>query len=683
MSNKITINIDNQEITAEKGKTVLEIARDNDIEIPTMCHNDQISRTTSCFVCVVKDKKSGQFIPSCSAVAADGMEISSEAEEVREMRQTAFNLLLSEHTGDCEAPCTMACPAHASVEEYVRAGKNGNHREALKIIKERIPLPMSIGRVCPRFCEDDCRRNIMGEEPVAINDFKRLAADLHYEDYMEDMEELKDKKVAIVGAGPAGYSIAYFLRLNGIGSDLYEKMPKPGGMLRYGIPEYRLPKETLDKELAHFEKMGGINVYCNKELGENIELEELKEEYDAVAISVGSWRSSSMYTEGEELALGGIEFLEEIARNGWDGEDPGKTLVVGGGNTAMDCVRTSIRLTDDSPVQCLYRRTEKEMPAEQIEIDEAKEEGVEFKFLTQPVSLRKEDGKMILTCVKMELGELDASGRRKPIPIEGSEFEIEADTVIAAIGQKTNTPEGVKTNQWGDVAVDEETNYVQDNIFAAGDCVTGPATVVEAVAAARKTALSINSYLNGTEYEAPYTINVSRGHWQSLEEDDLVFLDEPVERERTEQRLIDLEDRKTTFEEVSFTFTEEEIAKEGERCIECSCTAKADCSLKEYSEEYQAAPDAFKGEKPDHAYDTSHQDIVMDPQKCIKCASCVKVCSEVVNEYLLGFKNRGYNTKVGTAFDKKLPESCSECGECIEICPVGALDWKDKAKDNA
>lgn len=278
----------------------------------------------------------------------------------------------------------------------------------------------------------------------------------------------------------------------------------------------------------------------------------------------------------------------------------------------------------------------------------------------------------------MELGELDASGRRKPIPIEGSEFDIEADTVIAAIGQKTNAPEGVKTNQWGDVDVDESTNYVQENIFAAGDCVTGPATVVEAVAAGRKTALSINSYLEGAEYEEPYTINVSRGHWQSLKEDDLVFLEEPVESERTPQTLIELKERTNTFKEVASTFTEEEIAEEGERCLECSCTSKEDCKLKEYSEEYGASPDAFAGEKPEHAYDTRHQDIVMDPNKCIKCASCVKVCSEVVNEYLLGFKNRGYNTKVGTALDKELPESCAECGECIEICPVGALDWKDK-----
>ena len=672
---KVNIKIDGKEIEAKEGQTILEVAEENGIEIPTLCYHEQLSQTTSCYLCMVKDKKSGNYIPSCSSDIADGMDIEATSDDIFEMRKTTLDLLLSEHSGDCEAPCTLACPAGIQIEEYLRAARKGDFLETLKIIKEKLPLPMSIGRICPRFCEEDCRRNVIDEEAVNINDVKRYAADLHYEDYLEELPELTDEKVAIVGAGPAGYTAAYYLRLKGIRSDLYDKMPEPGGMLRYGIPEYRLPKDILDTELAHFDKMGGIEVNCNQELGKDIELEQLKKDYDSVLLAIGSWSSRSMHTEGEELAVGGIDYLEDLALNGWSGKDPGKTIIIGGGNTAMDCARSAVRLTDDS-VNVFYRRTELQMPADDIEFEEAKEEEVNFKFLTQPVELREENGKNILTCIKMELGEKDASGRRKPIPIEGSEFEVEADTVIAAIGQNTEAPEGVPTNRWDDIEVNEENYHVQDNIFSAGDCVTGPATVVEAIGAGRQTAESIAAYLEGKEYERDYIINVSRGHWQSLTEDELVLINEPVERERAHLEYISDDKRINTFAETNKTLTEQEVIEEAERCIECSCSYKEDCQLKDYSEEYKAHPEAMVGEKVLFDYDMRHPEIIRDPGKCVRCEACIKVCKEIVNEYLLEFKDRGYYTNVGTEFGKPLPTDCTECGECIDICPVGALDWK-------
>ena len=676
--NKIKIIIDNQEYFGDNGQTILDVAKANNISIPTLCHNEKISQTTSCFVCVVKDKKSGRYMPSCSAKISEGMEIESESNDVFEMRQSALNLLLSEHSGDCEAPCTIACPAHALVEEYVRAGKNGEFAKALEIIKERIPLPMSIGRVCPRFCEKDCRRNVIdNEEPVAINEFKRTAADIEFDNYMEELPTLKNHKVAIVGSGPAGYSAAYYLRRQGLASDIYEKMDKPGGMLRYGIPEYRLPKEILEKEYRHLDKMGGIKIFFNQELDKNLSLNKLKIEYDAVILAVGSWKPGPMRAEGEELAYGGIKWLEEIATNDWSGKNPGKTIVVGGGNTAMDCVRTAVRLGSDD-VYCYYRRTEKEMPAEQIEIDEAREEGVKFKFLSAPVKVEKREEQLFITFQEMKLGEPDASGRRRPVPIKGSEYEVEADTIITAIGQKTIAPKDAKINKWKDIDIDSDNGQMEENVFAAGDCVSGPATVVEAVAGGQLAANGVIAFLEDKKYKSPYTINVTRGQWQSLQKDDLIYLKEITDRKREKLEFISLDERKTTFKETSISFSPEKLAIEGERCLECSCTDKSSCMLKEHSESYLASPDAILGVKETFNVDTRHPAIVLDKNKCIKCETCVKICKEVVNESLLGFKNRGFTTNIATTFGEVLPLNCAECGQCIENCPTGALGWKVK-----
>jgi len=678
MSN-IKIIIDHKEYLGNAGDTILKIASDNNISIPTLCHNDKISHTTSCFVCVVKDVNTGRFMPSCSAIISEGLEIESSSDEVFEMRQSALNLLLSEHTGDCEAPCTVSCPAHAKVEEYVRAGKNGETLRALEIIKQRIPLPMSIGRVCPRFCEVDCRRNVIDEnQPVAINEFKRTSADIHFDEYLEDLPELRNQKVAIIGAGPAGYAAAYYLRREGIGSEIFERLEKSGGMLRYGIPEYRLPKSIVDKEYAHLEKMGGISIHYNKELGKDITLDQLKKDYDAVILAVGSWKPGSMYAEGEELAAGGIKWLEDIARNDWSGENPGKTIVIGGGNTAMDCVRTAIRLGSDD-VFCYYRRTEKEMPAEEIEIHEAKEEGVNFKFLSAPVKVEKRGDKLVITLQEMKLGEPDASGRRRPVPVEGSEYEVKADTIIAAIGQKTIAPEGAKINKWKDIEVNSSNYQMDENVFAAGDCVTGPATVVEAVAAGRVAALGVKAYFEGKEHKESYKINVTRGQWQSLQKDDLVYLKEMTDRKREPLTFIPIEERKTTFKEVTKSFTVEQLQKEGERCLECSCTDKVDCKFKEHSESYLASPEAILGVKESYNVDTRHPSIILDRNKCIKCGTCVKICNEVVNESLLGFGSRGFTTNITTAFGEVLPTTCAECGQCIAECPTGALGWRIKS----
>lgn len=672
----IEFTLDGRTVTAEPGQTILDVATAHGIRIPTLCRESRISRTTSCFVCVVRDRKTGRYMPSCAAMPAQGQEIEASSAEVLDMRKTALSLLLSEHTGDCEAPCTMACPAHANVEEYVRAGRKGEFLHSLQIIKKRIPLPMSVGRVCPRFCEKECRRNV-GGEPVSINDFKRLAADLCYDSYMEELPELTGKKVAIVGAGPGGLSAAYYLRLAGIESTLFEAQPKAGGMLRYGIPEYRLPKATLDRELAHFPEMG-IRFEFGRKLGETISLDELRRKFDAVVVAIGCWKASGLRCAGEDLAEQGIEFLYKVASDGSSAPNPGKVIVVGGGNTAMDCVRTCIRLGSQD-VNCFYRRSEAEMPAEKSEIREAREEGVTFRFLVAPVKVEKRNGRLVMTCRRMELGEPDASGRRKPVEIPNSEFETEADTIIAAIGQSAVLPEGIPVSRFRTVEVRENSCRFGDRLYAAGDCLSGAATVVEALASGRQAALEIANELLGTELPVEHTVYVSRGKWQNLAKDELVFLRNDVSSDpREKQKLIRLELRKNSFQEVAETMTQEQILHEGQRCLECSCTDKNECKLREYGDAYGCKADAIKGRRLPVSYDIRHPAIIQDRGKCIKCGICVKICKEVVNRTLLASKKRGFFTCIETAFDKGFPDSCTECGECVNACPVGALAWRIK-----
>ncbi|MBN2802776.1 MAG: FAD-dependent oxidoreductase [Deltaproteobacteria bacterium] len=672
----VKFTIDGKEFTAINGETILAVAQKSGINIPTLCHNNKISHTTSCFVCVVKDEKNSRFIPSCASLPAEGGEYHSQSKEVTDMRRSALELLLSEHSGDCEAPCTIACPAHANVEEYVREGQKGNFLESLKIIKERIPLPMSIGRVCPRFCEKDCRRNIY-DEPVAINEFKRLAADLEYENYIEECKSLNGKKVAIIGAGPAGLSAAYYLRREGVASSVFEMNSEPGGMLRYGIPEFRLPKAFVKKEVEHFKKLGSIEFFTEKKLGRDIFIESLKKEYDAVGITIGSQKGSPLRCEGEELAEVGVDWLHEISENNFTGKNPGTTIVIGGGNTAMDCVRTAVRL-GSKDVGCYYRRTENEMPAEQIEINEAKEEGVDFVFLNAPLKIEKVEDKLHVTFIKMELGEKDASGRRRPVVIEGSEFTKIADTVIAAVGQKTVIHESLVPDRFGNVEVNENTLNVKENIFAAGDCVTGPASVVEAVAAGRKMALSIIDQFENREHIEKPLFNVSRGYWKSMSKDDVVLIKNLNESKRLSLKHCSIDDRKQTFNEITITAPKGVVKKEGERCLECSCTAKHNCTLKSSSELLGADIDAVSGTKHIFKADIRHPVIIHDPSKCIKCGICVKICDEVIGLSLLGYKNRGFDSFIAPALFNPLPDTCGECMACVDECPVGALDRKHK-----
>lgn len=479
MSDQLNIILNGKNVKGNPGETVLELAKRNGIEIPTLCNDPRLKPFSSCFVCVVEIEGMRGMQPSCSTKIREGMKIETENEKVKKARKTALDLLVSNHYADCEAPCKQTCPAGVDVQGYISLIEKGLYSEAIGLIKETNPLPAICGRVCVRPCEVACRRNYLDEgAAVGIDYMKRFAADqdlLSETKYVPKIEKSTGKKVAIIGAGPGGLSSAYFLQQKGHQCDIYEASPNPGGWLRYGIPEYRLPNDILDKEVAAVTELG-TNIFYNKKLGDNLSYKALKNDYDSVILTIGSQRGTLIGCEGDdaENVYSGIDFLRNMEMTGQKYDFSGKTIaVVGGGNTAMDCCRTSIRCGAEK-VYVIYRRTEKEMPANPIEIHESKVEGVEYLFLTNPSKVNKDkDGKLkSMTCLKMELGEPDASGRRRPVPIEGSEFEIELDYALAAIGQKTNvnflddvnnnSSDGkLEVNRWG-ILMQMKTLYKQE-----------------------------------------------------------------------------------------------------------------------------------------------------------------------------------------------------------------------------
>ncbi|MEA3408818.1 MAG: 2Fe-2S iron-sulfur cluster-binding protein, partial [Candidatus Eisenbacteria bacterium] len=299
----VTISLNGHECEVESGITILEAARANDIEIPTLCNDEQLEPFTSCWVCAVKLEGMRRYVPSCGTRVRAGMKIWTDTEDVRAVRKMALELLLSNHRGDCVAPCKAACPAGVDVQGYIALIAQGQYREATKLVKDVNPFPLSIGRVCTRPCETDCRRNAV-DGPVAIDYLKRFAADWdieHENPYSPAVPPSTGKKVAAVGAGPASLTLAYYLRQKGHDVTVFEALPAPGGMLRYGIPEYRLPKSTLDAEVGLITGLGA-EVHYERAMGRDFTLADLfAEGYDAVFLGLGAMGSRMMKVEGEDL----------------------------------------------------------------------------------------------------------------------------------------------------------------------------------------------------------------------------------------------------------------------------------------------------------------------------------------------------------------------------------------------
>jgi len=478
------------------------------------------------------------------------------------------------------APCMSVCPSSLDIPTYVEEIGEERFLDSLATIRESICMAGTLGRVCVRPCESNCRRANV-DEAIAIKDLKRSAADYEIDKNLRPAIAgvgKTGKKIGVIGAGPAGLSCAYYLALKGHQPTIFEKLPEPGGMAAVGIPDFRLPRQILRREVD-IVREAGVEIRYGVEVGKAVTIADLRRDFDALFIGVGAQDSMPMGVEGEEQGyrgfIPGVRYLLDISQ----GRDPypegKKVVVVGGGNVAIDCVRSSFRIGKED-VNLVYRRTIKEMPADPVEIHDAEQEKVKFHYLCNPTRIIAPEGKVVgVECIRMELGEPDASGRRRPVPVPGSEFIIETDILIPAIGQKVDLSfleekEGIKLTKWNTIDSNGETFATsQPGVFSAGDCITGPDVLVKATGTGKRAAEKIDLYLRGEKPEATTderfkALFAAIKVYNKKEKIGLVG-----GLKRAHLPMLPPEERKRTFAEVEAGLKINEALGEAARCLRC------------------------------------------------------------------------------------------------------------------
>jgi len=711
-----TIEVDGRQVTGLEGQTILEVCRDNGIEIPTLCYEPKLPGFGACRMCVVEVEGEGQPPISCSRAAEPEMVVRTQTPRIRQIRRTNLELIFSDHNAYCLPPCQNKCPSRIDIPGFLKANAEGDFVESARIFKRTIPFPSVLGRVCPAPCEEHCRRDEV-DEAIAIRDSHRYAGDQVIKAQAKgvkapvpfEVQASSGKRVAVIGSGPAGASTAYYLAIAGHEVTIYERDPEPGGMLRYGIPQYRLPKdEVLAPEYQGLTDLG-VTFTCNAELGRDFTIDDLQNQgYDAVAVAIGCYDTNKLGVPGEDAkgVLDGLEYLK-IATLGlpYPGHRGTRVVVIGGGFTAMDCTRTSVR-QGALEVTLVYRRDMKDMPAAN-EVHEAIEEGARAIFQAAPTRVVTDKRNRVtgVELQRMRMGAPDASGRRRPEPMPGTEFVIECDRVLRAIGQGPQLgwlergAAGVAATKQGRLAADGVTFATgRPGIFATGDVRIGAATVVEAVAEGRRAAYAVDAYLKGMDLEAIKTR-------QTLAEPQPEFLSiVPYTGELKEPRLrlqaMAAEVRNKSYVEYEIPYTQQEAMAESKRCLQCTCEAIGFCDLRRQGIEYgttlatlepartglsyrSVTENRFTGHNHDYIRDDSHAFILREPSRCIDCGRCANVCKEVVGAACYDFMRTGFDTLVTTPLDMSLNTTpCVSCGRCAETCPTGALMPKPRVLES-
>ena len=560
--------------------------------------------------------------------------------------------------------CENACPVNTRAPQYISAIREENYNLAFGINREDNLFPAILGRICVHPCEEKCRRGLLIDLPISICSLKRASADHRIPSSPHERAIRKgNKKIAIIGAGPSGLSAANDLARSGYSVTIYESFPISGGMLNVGIPPYRLSREAVSEAIEEVRRLG-VEIITNTPVGKEMNLENLRNDYDAVYIAAGAHKAEKLGIPGENLkgVIHGVTFMQRVNLGGKT--DIGERVaVVGGGNTAMDTARSSLRL-GAKEVFILYRRTREEMPVDPRELEQVEEEGIKIHYLTSPLQILSMDGERVsgIRCIRNRLGEPEEDGRRRPIPIDGSEFNIDIDLLIPAVSQSPDIsflPEeiGLEISRWDRLKVNPETFETNvPGIFAGGDFITGPRDVIRVIADGRKAALSIHSCLSGELFKK------RPAHFTCVPEVEIDPDLEKIPRQRIDT--LPIQERKSIDKEVELGFSKEAAVKEAIRCLKC------------------------------------HLFTIFDRTKCILCGGCVDICPKncfrmarldeiggderlsTLVESLYGVPlEEAEQSNVATAMIKD-ESRCIQCGLCVKRCPTGAIAMEEYHRES-
>lgn len=682
----ISITIDGRQVSVKPKTTVLAAAKKLGIEIPTFCFVKGKSKA-HCKICLVEVEGKDKPVRACVTVIKPGMVVSTDTDNVRRLRKQNLEILAETHFGDCKAPCNLTCPGQINVQGFIAHIRKGEYEEALRLIMERNPLPFSVGRVCPRFCESVCRSSLVNQS-IAIAHLERFAADwcmAHDKeiDLRIECDPPTGKKVAVIGGGASGLSTAFFLRKKGHDVTILEANDELGGALRFGIPEYRIPKKVLAYEIDTILKLG-VKIRLKQRWGRDFDLAGLRGEgFDGIVIAVGICRAKPLDIPGIDLPFvhSASKFLKDVTSG--KKQFPGRRVVIlGGNNIAIEAARSLTRL-GVKEVTVIHSGSPAKIQAHEHSAKEAEREGVHFIPMASPVQIMERDGALFLRVRRMELGQPDHRGIRLPVPSDVFIESIQADMVLYSVGQMVDMATFPPDSLEGRLKCSESRLITSDpqskktnvaGIWAVGDATSGPSSVIEAVVSGRRAAKYVHSELTGTAKEpAEPRLNFTRG--DTLEDVDPLLIKAYTPKKREVMDRVEIEERITNFDEARRGLSQKAARREANRCLSCGCTAFDRCDLRKYSVSHDVDLDETgMGAISRYRVDASHPLFEVDLNKCIFCQRCKNNCEYDALELSCDDKdNKGRPVGLRFSFNEK----CINCCNCVDVCTTGALTKKD------